>query len=51
MTAVQLQTDSLLALTSGMGDPTRDKAAGTYYGPSFLTALSEAHGLAPDPQP
>ncbi|MDE0924767.1 anti-CBASS protein Acb1 family protein [Aurantimonas coralicida] len=37
MTAVQLQTDSLLALTSGMGDPTRDKAAGTYYGPSFLT--------------
>ena len=36
MTAVQLQTDSLLALTSGMGDPTRDKAA-TYYGPSFLT--------------
>jgi hypothetical protein len=37
MTGTQLQTDSLLALTSGMGDPARDKAAGTYYGPSFLT--------------
>ena len=37
MTGTQLQTDSLLALTSGMGDPLRDKSAGTYYGPTFLT--------------
>jgi uncharacterized protein len=34
---IQLQTDSLRSLLGGLGDPSRDKRAGVYYGQTVLT--------------
>ena len=34
---VQFQTDGLRSMLSGLGDPSRDKAASGFYAPNFLT--------------